>query len=319
VLLQWLAVVAGLILLVWSADRFVIGASVTAEKLGVPVLVIGMLLMGFGTSAPEMLVAIQATLDGSPDLAVGNALGSNIANIALILGLTALIAPIPVATGLVRKEIPLLLVVTLCAALLLLNQQLVWWKGVLLVTGLLAFIGYSYWLTRQGQSDALLEEVESTLQPMSTSRALFWLLVGLVLLIVSSRLLVWGAVELALSWGVSEMVVGLTLVAVGTSLPELAASLAAARKGQAELVLGNIIGSNVFNLLAVLPIPALLASGSQLGSELLWRDLPVMLGLTVLLLLVSLGRQGQEKINRTEGAGLLLCFVGYQGWLFLGS
>lgn len=318
-LLQWLAVVAGLILLVWSADRFVIGASVTAEKLGVPVLVIGMLLMGFGTSAPEMLVAIQASLDGSPDLAVGNALGSNIANIALILGLTALIAPIPVATGLVRKEIPLLLVVTLCAALLLLNQQLVWWKGVLLVTGLLAFIGYSYWLTRQGQSDALLEEVESTLQPMSTSRALFWLLVGLVLLIVSSRLLVWGAVELALSWGVSEMVVGLTLVAVGTSLPELAASLAAARKGQAELVLGNIIGSNVFNLLAVLPIPALLASGSQLGSELLWRDLPVMLGLTVLLLLVSLGRQGQEKINRTEGAGLLLCFVGYQGWLFLGS
>jgi cation:H+ antiporter len=124
---------------------------------------------------------------------------------------------------------------------------------------------------------------------------------------------------MALSWGVSEMVVGLTLVAVGTSLPELAASLAAARKGQAELVLGNIIGSNVFNLLAVLPIPALLASGSQLGSELLWRDLPVMLGLTVLLLLVSLGRQGQEKINRTEGAGLLLCFVGYQGWLFLGS
>ncbi|WP_404418613.1 calcium/sodium antiporter [Marinospirillum sp.] len=318
-LLQWLAVVAGLILLVWSADRFVIGASVTAEKLGVPVLVIGMLLMGFGTSAPEMLVAIQASLDGSPDLAVGNALGSNIANIALILGLTALIAPIPVATGLVRKEIPLLLVVTLGAALLLLNQQLDWWKGVLLVVGLLAFIGYSYWLTRQGQSDALLEEVESTLQPMSTARALFWLLVGLVLLIVSSRLLVWGAVELALSWGVSEMVVGLTLVAVGTSLPELAASLAAARKGQSELVLGNIIGSNVFNLLAVLPMPALLASGSQLGSELLWRDLPVMLGLTVLLLLVSLGRQGQERINRLEGAGLLLCFVGYQGWLFLGS
>ncbi|MDR9467766.1 calcium/sodium antiporter [Marinospirillum sp.] len=318
-LLQWLAVVAGLILLVWSADRFVIGASVTAEKLGVPVLVIGMLLMGFGTSAPEMLVAIQASLDGSPDLAVGNALGSNIANIALILGLTALIAPIPVATGLVRKEIPLLLVVTLGAALLLLNQQLDWWKGVLLVAGLLAFIGYSYWLTRQGQSDALLEEVESTLQPMSTARALFWLLVGLVLLVVSSRLLVWGAVELALSWGVSEMVVGLTLVAVGTSLPELAASLAAARKGQAELVLGNIIGSNVFNLLAVLPMPALLASGSQLGSELLWRDLPVMLGLTVLLLLVSLGRQGQERINRMEGAGLLLCFVGYQGWLFLGS
>ncbi|WP_114416497.1 calcium/sodium antiporter [Marinospirillum perlucidum] len=318
-LLQVLAVIGGLILLVWSADRFVVGASVTAEKLGVPVLVIGMLLMGFGTSAPEMLVAVQASLDGSPDLAVGNALGSNIANIALILGITALVTPIPVATGLVRKEIPLLLVVTLGAALLLLDQQLVWWKGAILLGGLLAFIGYSYWLTRQGQSDALLEEVESTLQPMSTARALFWLLAGLILLIVSSRLLVWGAVELALAWGVSEMVVGLTLVAVGTSLPELAASLAAARKGQADLVLGNIIGSNVFNLLAVLPFPALLASGSELGAELLWRDLPVMLGLTLLLLLVSLGRQGMERINRPEGAVLLLCFIGYQGWLFLGS
>lgn len=318
-LLQGLAVVSGLILLVWSAERFVVGASVVAAKLGVPLLVIGMLLMGFGTSAPEMLVAVQASLDGSPDLAVGNALGSNIANIALILGLTALITPISVATGLVRKEIPLLLLVSLGAALLLVNLQLFWWQGVLLLLGLLAFMGYSYWLSRQGQSDALLQEVESTLQPMSIRQALFWLFIGLVFLILSSRLLVWGAVELALFWGISEMVVGLTLVAVGTSLPELAASLVAARKGQADLVLGNIIGSNVFNLLAVLPLPALLVSGSHLAPELLWRDLPVMLGLTLLLLLVSLGRPGQERINRWEGGGLLLCFIGYQGWLFLGS
>jgi len=319
VLLQALAVVLGLLVLVWSADRFVVGASVAAEKLGVPLLVIGMLLMGFGTSAPEMLVAVQASLDGSPNLAVGNALGSNIANIALILGLTALISPIPVATGLVRKEIPLLLVVTLAAVLLLVNLQLFWWQGALLLLGLLAFMGYSYWLSRQGQTDVLVQEVENTLQPMATRQALFWLLIGLVFLILSSRLLVWGAVGLALSWGISEMVVGLTLVAVGTSLPELAASLAAARKAQPDLVLGNIIGSNVFNLLAVLPLPALLASGSHLAPELLWRDLPVMLGLTFLLLLVSLGRQGQEVINRWEGSGLLLCFIGYQGWLFMGS
>jgi len=318
VLLQSLAVVLGLFLLVWSAERFVLGASVLAEKLGVPLLVIGMLLMGFGTSAPEMLVAVQASLDASPGLAVGNALGSNIANIALILGLTALMTPIKVATGLVRKEIPLLLGVSLAVSLLFLGLQLVWWQGLVLLLGLAAFMGYSYWLSRQGQDDVLLQEVEGTLQPMSTSKAVLWLLLGLAGLILGSRLLVWGAVDLALSWGVSELLIGLTLVAIGTSLPELAASLAAARKGQADLVLGNILGSNVFNLLAVLPIPALLASGTQLSSELLWRDLPVMLGLTLLLLLVALGRQGEEVINRWEGLGLLLCFIGYQGWLFLG-
>lgn len=317
-LLQSLAVVLGLFLLVWSAERFVLGASVLAEKLGVPLLVIGMLLMGFGTSAPEMLVAVQASLDASPGLAVGNALGSNIANIALILGLTALMTPIKVATGLVRKEIPLLLGVSLAVSLLFLGLQLVWWQGLVLLLGLAAFMGYSYWLSRQGQDDVLLQEVEGTLQPMSTSKAVLWLLLGLAGLILGSRLLVWGAVDLALSWGVSELLIGLTLVAIGTSLPELAASLAAARKGQADLVLGNILGSNVFNLLAVLPIPALLASGTQLSSELLWRDLPVMLGLTLLLLLVALGRQGEEVINRWEGLGLLLCFIGYQGWLFLG-
>ncbi|SFB85419.1 cation:H+ antiporter [Marinospirillum celere] len=317
-LIEWLAVILGLALLVWSADRFVLGASVTAKQLGVPILVIGMLLMGFGTSAPEMLVAVQASLEAKPGLAVGNALGSNIANIALILGLTALIAPVPVATGLVRKEIPLLLVVTFAASALLLTQQLAWWQGVVLLTGLFAFMGYSYRLARQGQSDVLLEEVESHLQPLSLTQAVIWMLVGLLLLIASSRLLVWGAVELALSWGISELVIGLTLVAVGTSLPELAASLAAAKRGESDLVLGNIIGSNVFNLLAVLPIPALLASGSLLDASILWRDLPVMVGLTLLLLLVALGRKGHERINRFEGFGLLVCFVGYQVWLFWG-
>lgn len=316
-LIEWFAVLLGLALLVWSADRFVLGASVVANKLGIPVLVIGMLLMGFGTSAPEMLVAIQASLDSRPELAVGNALGSNIANIALILGLVALLAPIRVATGIVRKEIPLLLVVTLAASALLLTGQLFWWQGVLLLAGLMAFMGYSYYLARQGQSDVLIEEVEAHLKPMSLFRACFWLLAGLLVLIASSRLLVWGAVELALAWGISELVIGLTLIAVGTSLPELAASLVAARRGQADLVLGNLLGSNVFNLLAVLPIPALLASGSLLSPALLSRDLPVMLGLTFLLLLAALGRKGLERINRFEGAGLLLCFVGYQVWLFV--
>lgn len=309
------AVFVGLALLVWSADRFVVGACVTAERLGVPVLVIGMLLMGFGTSAPEMLVSLQASLDGNPGLAVGNVIGSNITNIALILGLTALLSPIAVASGLIRRELPLLLAITVIAALLLLDLQLAVWKGVLLLFLLVAFIAYSYWLTRQGKSDALLDEVNDVLQPMSKGAALMWMLVGLVLLVVSARLLVWGAVELAVALGVSDLVIGLTLVAIGTSLPELAASIAAARRNQVDLVIGNVIGSNIFNLLAVLPIPLLLSS-SALDQALLLRDLPVMLGLTFVLLVVSLGIKKQGRINRYEGAALLLCFVGYQWWLF---
>ncbi len=313
---QWLAVILGLALLVWSAERFVVGASAVAEKLGVPVLVIGMLLMGFGTSAPEMLVAVQASFDGSPGLAVGNALGSNIANIALILGLTALVTPVSVATGLVRKEIPLLLVVTVMAALLLLNQRLVWWQGGVLLVGLVIFLGYSYRLARQGESAALLEEVEASRQPLTQRQAFFWLILGLLFLVLSSRLLVWGAVELALSWGVSETLIGLTLIALGTSLPELAASLVAARKGQSDLVLGNLIGSNLFNLLAVLPIPALLASGTLLEPEVIYRDLPVLLLVTLMLFAVAWGRPGEERVTRLEGVALLLSFLGYLGWLF---
>lgn len=312
------AVVIGLLLLIGSADRFVLGASVLAKQLGVPLLVIGMLLMGFGTSAPEMLVAIQASLDASPSLAVGNALGSNIANIAFILGLVAVIAPIKVATGLVRKEIPLLLLVTLATSLLLAGLQLFWWQGLLLLSGLLLFMLYSYRLSRQEEGDVLLQEVEANLKPMSLQSALLWSLLGLLGLLLGSRLLVWGGIELATAWGVSELLIGLTLVAIGTSLPELAASLVAARKGQADLVLGNLLGSNAFNLLAVLPLPALLASGSLLPAEILWRDLPVLLALTLILLLVALGRPGYEVINRWEGGGLLACFLGYQAWLFWG-
>ncbi|SFX11452.1 calcium/sodium antiporter [Marinospirillum alkaliphilum] len=314
-LLHLLAVAVGLILLVWSADRFVVGACVTAERIGVPVLVIGMLLMGFGTSAPEMLVSLQASLDDNPGLAVGNALGSNITNIALILGLTALLRPVVVGSTLIKRELPILLLITLLASALLFNLQLVFWKGLVLLLALVAFIGYSWWLAQQGKSDALLDEVNEVLQPMSQARAVFWLLLGLLVLVVSARLLVWGAVAIAQTLGVSDLVIGLTLVAIGTSLPELAASIAAARRNQADLVIGNVIGSNIFNLLAVLPIPALLVVGS-LDPALVWRDLPVMLGLTLLLLVFAIGRQWQGRINRYEGVALLMCFVGYQWWLF---
>ncbi|WP_416885282.1 calcium/sodium antiporter [Marinospirillum sp.] len=308
-------VIAGLYLLIDSADRFVTGACVTAERFGVPVMVIGMLLMGFGTSAPEMLVAFQASVDQNPGLAVGNALGSNITNIALILGLTALMQPIVVQSQTMKRELPILLAVSALAAGLLWNLQLHSWKGWILLAALAGFIGWSYWLARQGRDTRLVDEVSDTLTPLSTPAALGQLLIGLVLLVISARLFVNGAMGIALSLGVSDLVIGLTLVAVGTSLPELAASIAAARRQQADLVIGNVIGSNIFNLLAVLPLPFLLVSG-ELAPALIWRDLPLMLGLTLLMLVFALGRPG--RINRYEGGFLLLVFVAYQAWLFVG-
>ncbi|MFK7161486.1 calcium/sodium antiporter [Marinospirillum sp. MEB164] len=308
-------VIAGLYLLIDSADRFVTGACVTAERFGVPVMVIGMLLMGFGTSAPEMLVAFQASVDQNPGLAVGNALGSNITNIALILGLTALMQPIVVQSQTMKRELPILLAVSALAAGLLWNLQLQSWKGWVLFAALAGFIGWSYWLARQGRDTRLVDEVSDTLAPLSTPAALGQLLIGLVLLVISARLFVNGAMGIALSLGVSDLVIGLTLVAVGTSLPELAASIAAARRQQADLVIGNVIGSNIFNLLAVLPLPFLLVSG-ELAPDLIWRDLPLMLALTLLMLVFALGRPG--RINRYEGGFLLLVFVAYQTWLFVG-
>ena len=317
-----LALVAGFVFLVWGADRFVAGAAATARNLGVSPLIIGLTIVGFGTSAPEMLVSAVAAWQGNPGLAVGNAIGSNITNIALILGLTAVIVPLATNSRLLRRELPLLMVTMLGGLLLLVDGELSRLDGVLLLTGLLALV---IWMVRtalaerNGDGDALATEFSEEMpQEMSTPRALFWLGVGLLVLLISSRLLVWGAVGIAELLGVSDLVIGLTIVALGTSLPELAASILSALKGEPDIAIGNVIGSNLFNLLAVLGIPGLIHP-LGIGDDVLFRDYPVMLGLTLALFVMAYGIRGPGRINRVEGSLLLACYLGYQTLLYFST
>lgn len=312
------AILVGFALLVWSADRFVEGAAATARNLGMPMLLIGVLVVGFGTSAPEMVVSAMAALDGNPDLALGNALGSNIVNTGLILGLTALIAPIAVHSNLIRKELPLMLGIGVLLGYLLWDGSLSRWDGGLLLAGFFSLIAWSIVSAMRGKGDdALEQEVDSEMEgrDMNLKQGLFWLVAGLVLLVVSSRILVWGAVSIAEALGVSDLVIGLTIVALGTSLPELAASLVAARKGEHDIALGNIVGSNMFNILAVVGIAGSISPMASVAPEVLNRDWPAMIVLMVLLFAVAYGFRGQGRINRWEGAGLLLIFIAYNIYL----
>ncbi|OZB16571.1 MAG: hypothetical protein B7X58_05195, partial [Marinobacter sp. 34-60-7] len=247
------AIIAGLVLLVWSADKFVEGAAATAKHLGMPTLLIGMVIIGFGTSAPELAVSAMAAADGNPGLALGNGYGSNITNIALIVGLTALIAPIAVHSQVLRKELPLLIVLTLIAGAQLIDGELTRLDGWVLLGVFAAVMGWSIFQGIRGKDDTLATDTDAELiaHPMPLKTAIIWVVVGLVLLVVSSRMLVWGAVTIAQSLGVSDLVIGLTIVAVGTSLPELASALAAVKKNEHDLILGNILGSGIFNTLAV--------------------------------------------------------------------
>ena len=315
-LIASLAILAGLALLVWSADRFVEGSAATAGHFGMPPLLIGMVVVGFGTSAPEMVVSALAASQGNPGLALGNAYGSNITNIGLILGITAVIAPIAVHSQVMRKELPILALVTLAAAWLLFDGEL----SRLDSTGLLVLfalvLGWSIWSGMRKTDDVFATEMDAELatHPMPIRNAMLWLVVGLVLLIISSRILVWGAVDLATRFGVSDLVIGLTIVAIGTSLPELASSIIAARKGEHDLALGNILGSNLFNTLAVVGIAGSIAP-MAVANEVLMRDIPVMVGLTLALFVLGYGFRGPGRINRVEGAGLLAVFVGYTAYL----
>jgi cation:H+ antiporter len=311
---SYLAVIGGLILLTWSADRFVSGAAGLARILGAPPLLIGITIVGLGTSAPEILVSLSASLNGTPNLAVGNAVGSNITNIALVLGLTALISPLAVSSGILRREWPLLLIVSAVAIAFCANLQLSRLEGGALMLGFCAVFAWMLHLGRSGRSDdPILAEITAheseTLMP--AKRAWFWVAVGLVLLPTSAQILVHGATQIAHQYGVSDLVIGLTIVAIGTSLPELAASLAAALRNEADMALGNILGSNLFNLLLVLGLPGLLAA-PQLEPELLSRDLPMMLGLTLVAFIMAMGWRGPGRIARWEGAALLVAFVSYE-------
>ncbi|KJS31595.1 MAG: calcium/sodium:proton antiporter [Desulfatitalea sp. BRH_c12] len=313
----YLAVVFGLALLVWSADRFVEGSASTARYFGMPPLLIGMVIVGFGTSAPEMLVSALAATQGNPGIAIGNAYGSNITNIALILGVTALISPISVHSQVLRKELPILTGVTILAAWQVYDNAITRVDAFVLLG---VFAGLMAWTIRNGmqkKDDALGNDMvrELDVHAMPLRRAVFWVVAGLVLLIASSRLLVWGAVEIAHGLGVSDLIIGLTIVAVGTSLPELASSVIAARKGEHDIALGNILGSNLFNTLAVVGIAGTIHP-LTVGPEVFSRDILVMGILTISLFLIGYGfRRGAGRINRYEGALLLVCYAGYTAYL----
>lgn len=307
-----LALLAGLALLVWSADRFVEGSASTARHFGMPPLLIGMVVVGFGTSAPEMVVSAMSSLAGNPGIALGNAFGSNITNIALILGLTALISPIAVHSQVLKKELPLLTAVTGLAAMLIWDGEITRSDAVIL---LLVFAGLMGWTIRQGmqkKTDALGSEMNQELESktMPLGRAVSWLIAGLIVLIVSSRILVWAAVTIAHGFGVSDLIIGLTIVAIGTSLPELASSLIATRKGEHDIALGNVLGSNLFNTLAVIGIAGAIHP-MRVAPEVFSRDMLVMGVLTLSLFLFGYGFRGPGRINRIEGGLLAAAFAGY--------
>jgi cation:H+ antiporter len=314
--LAFLAVAFGLVLLVWSADRFVEGSAFTARYFGMPPLLVGMVIVGFGTSAPEMVVSAIAASQGNAGIALGNAYGSNITNIALILGLTALISPITVHSQILRKELPILIAITALAAYQMWDGELTRNDALVLLGVFFILMAWIIWQGLRTTSDTLGVEIEHGLEAraMSIGRAVFWLVIGLILLIISSRILVWGAIEIARGFGVSDLIIGLTIVAVGTSLPELASSLIAARKGEHDIALGNILGSNIFNTLAVVGIAGMIHPMS-VEPEVLSRDILVMAMLTVLLFVICYGFRGPGRINRLEGAVLLACFIGYTTYL----
>ena len=315
--LAFIAVILGLAMLVWSADRFVEGSAATARHFGMPPLLIGMVVVGFGTSAPEMVVSALAAWQGKSGIALGNAYGSNITNIALILGVTALISPIAVHSQVLRKELPILTAVTALAAWQLSDGVITRADAALLLAVFAGLMAWTIWQGLRQQNDALGSEIEQELaaHAMPVRRAVFWLALGLILLIISSRILVWGAVEIAEGLGVSDLIIGLTVVAVGTSLPELASSIIAARRGEHDIALGNILGSNLFNTLAVVGVAAAIQPLS-VGAEVLDRDMLVMAALTLSLFAIGHGwRQPSGRISRSKGGLLLAAYLAYTAYL----
>ncbi|NUZ11810.1 calcium/sodium antiporter [Pseudoalteromonas sp. McH1-7] len=312
--LSFVILILGFIALVWSADRFVFGAAALARNFGVPTLIVGLTIVAMGSSAPEMMVAAQAALADKTDTAVGNAVGSNIANILLVLGITALLRPLSVGSGILRREMPLLIIVSLGAWYIVSDNNFSFVEGILLLIGFTAFLLTLIIITkRSGNSNDdpfVSEACEEVPDNVPTQKAIFWLVVGMILLPVSADYLVGAAVDIAKYFGMSDLLIGLTIIAVGTSLPELAACVAGVLKNEDDLALGNIIGSNIFNILAVLSIAGII-NPSVLDTNIAARDIFIMLGATLLLLIMSLSITGKRRINRFEGGLLLACFIGY--------
>jgi cation:H+ antiporter len=299
--------------MVWAADRLVAGASATARNLGVSPLIIGLTIVGFGTSAPELVVSAVASYRDNAGLALGNAVGSNIANLGLVLGITALIYPLRLESVALKREYPLLLLIMLVCLFMLLDLEYSQTEGWILLVGLAVLVR---WLVQLGMqrptTDPLAEEFEAEIPTdVPTKVAVFWLCVGLVVLPISSTFLVEGAVSIAKGLGVSDIVIGLTIVSFGTSLPELATAVTSALRKEDDLAIGNIIGSNMFNMLGVLGIAAVIRP-VEAEPILLARDFPVMFLMTGLLFLMATDFKGPGRIGRRSGLLLLSIFIGYQ-------
>ncbi len=319
-LIFFLAIVGGLVLLIWSSDLFVDGASSIARNLGVSPLIVGMLIIGFGTSAPEMLVSGTAALQGNPALGIGNALGSNITNITLVLGLTAIFYVLPVHSQLLKKELPLVLLAALLSWGLLLDDYFSRMDAIILLIALTFILSWMIMSVKKDTThdDPLIDDTFVELpDKLPLNKSIFFTVIGLLLLLLSSKVLVWGASSVATELGVSDLIIGLTIVAIGTSLPELAATISSARKGETDLAVGNIVGSNLFNTLAVLAIPGLIQP-LKIPEGVLNRDMPIMVGFTVLLLAFSYGcfKNSRLKINRLKGVILVSAFIAYETLLY---
>lgn len=315
-----LEVIAGLLLLIWGADRFVHGAAATARNLGVAPLLIGLTVVAFATSAPEILVSIVAALRGEPGIAFGNAIGSNIANIGLVLGAVALVSPIELRSATLRREMSALLAVSLLVVSLFLDTYLSVVDGAVMLAGLVIVM---IWLTKLGirsaASDPLRSDYEAEIpKHVKMPMAIFWLLLGLATLLVGADLLVDGASEIAKMFGVSEVVIGISLVAIGTSLPELAVSLVSALKKEFGLAIGNIVGSNIFNLLAVIGVAATIAP-TAISPSVLSLHIFVMVAFTLVLFAMTYDYDDKGQMSRLEGGALLFAYMAYMAYVFLGN
>lgn len=309
-------IVAGLTLLIWGADRFVHGAASSASNFGVPPLLIGLTVVAFATSAPEILVSVIAALRGEPGLAFGNAIGSNIVNIGLVLGVTALVRPIPLKSDTLRREMPALLAVSLLTVSLFLDTRLSRPDGIVMLTGLVIVM---IWLARLGSRSAANDPIKMDYEAeipadVSMKAAVGWLIVGLLTLLIGARWLVDGSINVAEALGVSEVVIGITIVAFGTSLPELAVSLVSALKGEYGLAIGNIVGSNIFNLLAVIGVAATIQPAA-VHPSVLSLHIFVMVAFTLVLFAMTYDYDGKSQLSRLEGFALLAAYIAYDSYV----
>lgn len=316
---SFVILILGFAALVWSADRFVYGAAALAKNMGIPTLIIGLTVVAMGSSAPEMMVSASAALAGKTDTAVGNAVGSNITNILLVLGITALLRPLSVSSTTLKREMPLVLLVSIASWYIFSDNFFSFTEGVALLVGFIVFLVGLVIISLRDKNQAadpfVSEACEDVPDNVSTGSAVFWLIIGMILLPVSSHYLVESAVDIAKFFGLSDLVIGLTIIAIGTSLPELAACVAGVLKNEDDLALGNIVGSNLFNILAVLPLAGII-NPSVVDPSAANRDAIIMIGATLALIAMSLNFRGSRRINRIEGGLLLIAFVVYQGYIF---